>query len=681
MSIGKKIRLALLGLAILVTLLLCVISIYGFLDIKRTFQATNKTSIDNLYEKNVAEITGSSVKLAVSLSNYYAQTINIDFKRIMGELDTLKGSLEALYNGRGVVKAVKISRYQEYIISQAAVITDKTVAETLAKLSAATPMFDNVLRIEPNISLAYLVLENGMVISSTDTFYPKVEKADMRTRDWYRDTVTANRLHWSELYTGTDGRSYITCSVPVKDQQQRLFGVLAFDIRVSEISEKILNTKDASFVSAFIMSKTGSVLLASDGIAETGKRPYYRKLQQSIASKRLDSGYYTDDKSIIGYARISATGWILATVLDYHLMMAPVQSVARSVSDTGKLMGRVITDKTRTTLVIFAVVIVVVLLLVSGFSSMLTKSIIRPVNVLAEGARVIGSGNLDYEIEELGADEIGMLAATFNSMTVRIKEYIGQVAQAAAEKQRLESELDVARNIQLGMLPQQIDCPGYEISGMMLPAKEVGGDFYDFFLVGEDRLCFVVADVSGKGVGAALFMTVAKMVIKTAAQRDASVETLLEIANNLLCAENPAGLFVTAYVGLMNIATGEIAYSCAGHNPPIMLRSVGVAEFIPVKHRLPLAAMENIKYPVLRAGLGPGETIILYTDGVTEATNQEEQLFGDERLLAAAQKLQGRDAGKIVAGIKLAVDEFVRAAPQFDDITIVAIHRKDERGV
>jgi sigma-B regulation protein RsbU (phosphoserine phosphatase) len=215
----------------------------------------------------------------------------------------------------------------------------------------------------------------------------------------------------------------------------------------------------------------------------------------------------------------------------------------------------------------------------------------------------------------------------------------------------------------------------------MLPAKEVGGDFYEFFMIGEDKLCFVVADVSGKGVGAALFMTVAKMVIKTAAKGDASIDELLEIANNLLCMENPAGLFVTAYVGVMTIATGEFAYACAGHNPPVILRGEGSTEFLPIKHRLPLAAMENIKYPVMQGKLEPGETLILYTDGVTEATNHEEQLFGDERLLAAAQQLKGREAGAIVAGIKRAVDEFVMEAPQFDDITLVAIHRMDERGV
>ncbi|MEN6328449.1 MAG: cache domain-containing protein, partial [Syntrophomonas sp.] len=571
MSIGRKILLSLLGLALLVTILLCAVSIYGFYDIRATFQDENKAAIDNLYKQNVAEITNSSSKLAVSLANYYAQTINIDFERIMGELNTMKGDLETLYNSGGTTNAAPVQRYEEYIISQAAQnLSAAEVARTLRVLGAATPMFDNILRIEPNISLAYMVLENGMVISSTDTFYPAVEKADMRTRKWYKDTVTAGTTHWSDLYTGTDSRSYITCSTPVKDKNGKLIGVLAFDLRVSEISDKTLKVENSSFVSAFIMNRDGRVLLSSLGIKETENEPYFRNFIKSIDLKKAVSDYYSGDKSIVGYARIKSTDWLLVTALDYNLMMAPVQSVAKSVSGTGEKMEKVITGETQKVMVIFLIILVAVLFLVFLTATRLSKSITRPVGILASGARSIGEGNLDYEFEDLGTDEMGMLAATFNGMTVQLKEYMEQVAKSAAEKQRLESELDVARSIQLGMLPKELDCPGYDVTGMMLPAKEVGGDFYDFFLIGEDKLCFVVADVSGKGVGAALFMTVAKMVIKTAAQAsNVSVDELLSTANNLLCQENPADLFVTAYVGIMDIATGEVSYACAGHNPPI----------------------------------------------------------------------------------------------------------------
>ncbi len=677
MSIGRKILTALLGLSLLVITLLFAVSYYGFFDIRTSFQKENEAAIGELYKKNVAEITDSSSRLAVSLANYNAQTINIDFERIMGELMTVKGDVETLYRNGGTNSYKPISRYEEYIISQAANPSKAEVRRTLKTLSAATPMFDNILSIEPKISLAYLVLENGMVISSTDTFYAAVEKADMRTRDWYKDTVAAKDLHWSELYSGTDKRSYVTCSVPIYDQNKSLVGVLAFDLRVSEISEKVLNVENSSFVASFVLSAQGSVLLSSEDVEKTKEEPYFKKLDGNIDYKTAASGYYADDSSIIGYARIESTDWLLVTVLDYDLMMAPVQSVAQSVSDTGVKMEQVITGTIQRFLLIFSVVIAVLLFLVLITATRLSKSITKPIAVLTDGAKKIGNGELDYRFEDTNkdTDEIGMLAATFNTMTVRLKEYIEEIASAAAERQRIESELDVARSIQLGMLPGKLVCPGYDIAGTMLPAKEVGGDFYDFFPVGDDKLCFTVADVSGKGMGAALFMTIAKIVIKTAAQNGLTVDELLGVANDLLCQENPAQLFVTAFVGIMDIKTGEVFYACAGHNPPVLCHTDGSAEFIPIKHKLPLAAMEGIRYPVMNLKLLKGETLVLYTDGVTEATDAENELFGDARLLATVKDLNALTCFEAIGNLKSNVDVFIAGAPQFDDITIVAIKK------
>lgn len=676
MKIGRKILFSLLGLALLVILLLCAVSVSGFHDIQTKFQTENKAAIDDLYEKNVAEITQSSSKLAVSLAGYYAQTMNIDFTRIMGELNSMKGDIETIYQTGGTRNPAPISRYEEYIISHAAALTVAEVDETLNLLSAATPMFDHILAIEPNISLAYIVLENGMVISSTDTFYEAVEKADMRTRDWYKDAVKAGTAHWSELYTGTDSRNYITCATPVYAVDRSLVGVLAFDLRVSEISEKVLSVQNSAYQDAFILNGDGTVLLSSIGLEQTSLQPYFESFLESIDPGSSTSGYYANDSAMIGYDWIESTGWLMVTVLDYDQMMAPVHSVAESVSATGEKMQQAIAVETQKVLVVFLIVTLVLLALVFLTATQLSKSITKPVAILTDGAKKIGQGNLDYAFGNLGSDEMGTLAATFNGMTARLKEYMGEVARSAAEKQRLESELDLARNIQLGMLPKDIDCPGYEFAGMMLPAKEVGGDFYDFFRVGEQKLCFVVADVSGKGVGAALFMTVAKMVIKTAAQtKDVRVDQLLGTVNDLLCQENPAELFVTAYVGIVDLTTGDISYACAGHNPPVIARRNKTVEFVPVTPKLPLAGMEHMRYPSCSMRLEEGDTFLLYTDGVTEATNLENELYGNDRLLRAVTQEHDRPVREIVSGVKADVDAFAAGAPQFDDITLLVIRR------
>ena len=676
MSIVKKILFSLLSLALIVTILLGGVSLYGFQNIKVTFQNQNKEAIDKLYQQNVTEITNSSANLAISLASYYAQTINIDFDRIMGELNTIKGDIETLYNQGGTRVPAQINRHQEYIISEAADINEQQVETVLGQLSAVTPIFDNILAIEPKISLAYLVLENGMVISSTNTFYPEVEKADMRTRDWYKNTMTAGRLSWSDLYTGTDSRSYITCSTPIYGEEHKIIGVVAFDLRVSEISEKALNIENDSFLSSFIINRKGQVLLGSLDTGEVEEAFSYEKIIENIDLESVESGQYLDDHSIIGYSQIESTNWLLVTVLNYETMMAPVENIAKSVSRTGEIMEKVIVEETRQAFLVFVAVTVILLILVLMIATFLSKSITRPIDILSSGAKTIGQGNLDYTFDIQGKDEISMLATTFNTMTIRLKEYISQVESAAAQKQRLESELGVARDIQLGMLPKEVEGPGYEVTGMMLPAKAVGGDFYDFFLLDEDKLCFVVADVSGKGVGAALFMTIAKMIIKTVAKaRDTPVDELLNIANDLLCQENPADLFVTTYVGIMEIKTGKVSYACAGHNPPIIIRKNGKTEFIPIKAKLPLAAMEGIKYPMMSIKMEEGDTILLYTDGVTEATDKDEALYGDRRLLEAVKELKERPIHDMVSDVKAGVDLFVGEAPQFDDIAIVAIRK------
>lgn len=680
MKIGRKILLSLLGLALLVILLLCMVSVSGFHDIQTTFQEENATTINDLYKQNVAEITQSSSKLAVSLAGYYAQTMNIDFTRIMGELSSMKGDLETVYQTGGTLNPAPISRYEEYIISHAATLSQAEVEETLRLLSAATPMFDHILAIEPNISLAYVVLENGMVISSTDTFYEAVEKADMRTRDWYKDAVKAGTAHWSELYNGTDSRSYITCATPVYATDHSLVGVLAFDLRVSEISEKVLSIQNSAYEDAFIMNRNGTVLLSSIGVEQTSQQLYFDRFLQSVDLNASTSGCYADDSAIIGYDSIDSTGWLMVTVLDYDLMMAPVHSVAESVSAAGAKMQASISADTQKVLVVFLIITLLLLALVFLTATQLSKSITKPIAKLIGGARKIGQGDLNYTFDNPGTDEMGMLAATFNGMTVRLKEYMNEVARSAAEKQRLESELDLARSIQLGMLPKKIDCPGYEFAGMMLPAKEVGGDFYDFFRVGDDKLCFVIADVSGKGVGAALFMTVAKMVIKTAAQtKNVRVDQLLGTANDLLCQENPAELFVTAYVGIVDLTTGEISYSCAGHNPPILIRRDGTVAFVPVAPKLPLAGMEHMQYQSRQIRLNKGEALFLYTDGVTEATDQQENMYGNDRLLRTVKNLQTASVENIVRFVKTDIDAFVAGAPQFDDITLLVIRRTADR--
>ena len=249
-----------------------------------------------------------------------------------------------------------------------------------------------------------------------------------------------------------------------------------------------------------------------------------------------------------------------------------------------------------------------------------------------------------------------------------------------AEKERIGAELNVATQIQADMLPRIFPAfperPEFDIYASMTPAKEVGGDFYDFFLVDDDHLAMVIADVSGKGVPAALFMVIAKTLLKNAAQTGLPPKAVLEKVNNQLCENNEAEMFVTVWLGIYEISTGKLTAANAGHEYPAIRRSGGRFELVKDRHGFVLAGMEDARYREYELELGMGDTLFLYTDGVAEAIGAANILYGTERMLATLNTAPGRCPEKLLRDVKQDIDRFVGDAPQFDDITMLAIQRK-----
>jgi sigma-B regulation protein RsbU (phosphoserine phosphatase) len=264
-------------------------------------------------------------------------------------------------------------------------------------------------------------------------------------------------------------------------------------------------------------------------------------------------------------------------------------------------------------------------------------------------------------------------------MARELKEYIGNLQRVTAEKERIGAELSVAANIQANMLPRIFppfpDRAEFDIYASMLPAKEVGGDFYDFFFVNESALAVIVADVSGKGVPAALFMVIAKTLLKNNAQSGKSPREVFEKVNNILCEGNDTGMFVTAFMGYLNVKTGKFTYVNAGHNPPI-LRTNGSCGLVKVKPGFVLAGIENISFKEDDITLRDGDGIFLYTDGITEAVNGESEMFGRGRLIEAADSYMGLPPHEFTASIMVEIGKFTAGAEQADDITMLALRYK-----
>ena len=266
------------------------------------------------------------------------------------------------------------------------------------------------------------------------------------------------------------------------------------------------------------------------------------------------------------------------------------------------------------------------------------------------------------------------------TLMIGITAYTDKQRQYALERNRLRSELEIANVIQHSLLPTLDETyPGrseIDVAASMEAAKEVGGDFYDVFFLDGSRIVFLIGDVSGKGVPAALFMASAKTVLQNCIRDIPSLSAAVETANSVLCKKNEADMFVTAWVGVLHLQTGALTYLSAGHNPPVLLHA-GRAALLPAKNGFVLAGMEGAHYKEQEAQLQPGDALFLYTDGVTEATAASEELFGDERLLLALQSAGDCGAQQMLDVVKNAVDAFVQDNDQFDDITMLCCKRKE----
>ena len=290
----------------------------------------------------------------------------------------------------------------------------------------------------------------------------------------------------------------------------------------------------------------------------------------------------------------------------------------------------------------------------------------------------ITDGNLNVTVDVRTNEEFASLSDDINQTVSTLKCYI---AEAAA---RIDKELEFAKEIQYSALPSVFppypNRKDFEIYAHMITAKEVGGDFYDFYMLGDSTLAFMIADVSGKGIPAAMFMMQAKTIIKDLAESGLELSEIFMTANKKLCENNDAGMFVTAWMGILDLKTGRLKFVNAGHNPPLVRQADGEFAYLKARGGMVLAGMDGIKYRQNELQLTPGDQIFLYTDGVTEATDKNNQLYGEERLLETVNRNIVMDTRKLCEAVKSDVDQFVGEAPQFDDITMLSVEIQYIRG-
>ena len=538
-----------------------------------------------------------------------------------------------------------------------------------------------------NIATIYMGTENGLMVSydqysdsAVGVFY------EFRNSGWYQLGKDTGSCVFTETYQDGYGRGLtITCVAPFYDASGQFAGCVAMDILMSELNSSMVNDGIVDPSVATLIDHDGNYIAGKDvdelaenmgSIFDAGKKDALGIVGHEILERKngIVSVGNGEDATYIAFATIGSTDWTLCIMSPVSTVIQPAVVIRESIDQNTENVVSAVTKGIQTVIQSCLLLSALILLFVTLFTGRFSKRISDPLKKLEIDVRQISGGNLDNRTQVSTDDEIGSLADSFNHMTDSLQKYIADLKDVTAKEERIVGELAAATNIQASMLPRNfkdISRREFDLYASMAPAKEVGGDFYDFFLIDDDHIGLVMADVSGKGVPAALFMVVAKTLIKNRALLGESPAEILKNVNEQLCENNDADLFVTVWLAIIEISTGKGIAANAGHEHPAIRRAGGQYELVSYRHSPAVATMEGLRFREHPFELHPGDRLFVYTDGVPEATNAANELFGNDRMLEALNRNPDALPINLLNTVRKEIDDFVGDAPQFDDITMM----------
>ncbi len=497
------------------------------------------------------------------------------------------------------------------------------------------------------------------------------EQGFVKDREWLKAAINSGKIHWTEPYISIDPEGHkllsTTVSVPFKFKGSSKYdGVIAASGNLSALQKHFKNYKFDSNGKYLLTSAKGLYLVHPDPNIELKKT--ILELSEEIHSpelkyaaeqvKKEQSGFVVMPKSsvykgevVFVFMPIPKTKWSSYLVYSSNNFYKPVKKFQ---------------------LIMLSVTIIGVLLLIILINR-ICKLTTNPIVELAHVADKYGKGDFSVQLPEVKShDEVGILTQAFYNMKDNLLNLLKIQKENAKNEQKRLSELEIATKIQSSVLPINFpDTPFFKIHALMTPAKEVGGDFYDFFYIDKTHFAFLIADVSGKGIPAALFMMNAKSLLKSNLLSGFPLNAAINKTNNELCKTNRAGMFLTAFIAILNVETGEVEYVNAGHNPPLV-KNNDRYEYLQTDNNIVLSAIENFEYKSSSIFIKNNDSIFMYTDGIVEAQNIKEEFYGEERLLNVINE-EFFEPKETILKIKNDVDNFSNNILQFDDITMICL--------
>ncbi|MBQ6442967.1 MAG: SpoIIE family protein phosphatase [Lachnospiraceae bacterium] len=732
-AIARRIFRILLGTVIVLSILFTSINVVYIVRASRMTGGQIEDLTNHVYNQIMQPLIEEKDQSVLNLTSGNAMSINRFFDGCINTVQMVTQIASRIYrddaggNGYVVPLASASVEAQEPIYRLNASYFDEEDPEdthTLEVMSRLRHILSSVYRMDGDICSVYFASTEGFTLFA-DEKQTKVldEKGkpkafDPDTRDWYKDAVAAGDVVCGSLKTDYfTNEPMLTISSPVyaDEGKKELIGVVAVDVLIDTVGE-ILDATQSGFAQICIVNAAGDVQISTSESGFFGLEPNQtnniyqdtvptvkQTLDEAATGKsgfeliRMADGreltrdemYVTVnaeteevevredvDAYKIYYSPIPVLNWSYLYIAEVYPLTARITNIMTDFFEKGETQRAA----NQTAMIISLLIVLGVMAGILGVmylvSVRLSNNVTKPIVALTKKVRQINGDNLEFSWDMKADEETETLADSFGTMTQKIKEYIRDLTIVTAEKERIGAELDVARRIQADMLPVNFpEREELELYASMTPAKEVGGDFYDFFEIDEDRIALVIADVSGKGVPAALFMVIAKTLIKNCAMTGTeSPKEIFAAANQLLCEGNDEMLFVTAWIGILTLSTGEMVCANAGHEYPVLKKADGEFKLYKDHHDVPLAAVETAKFREYTLKLDPGDKLFVYTDGFPEAMNEANEQFSEERVIDAMNEEDLGSPKELDERVRQRVKEFIGEASQFDDMTALGIH-------
>lgn len=662
-SIKTKLLFTILSIVLGFGMLILVITLSQLTAQRNTIQEQGMNEAQTMTRETTETLSTLNEQTAEQFASSCAKYFNYRFANIRRHVQAIQKKLTDLYREDA-------AHYGE---NRLCIVKGVSWGDVRQEYGIISPLTDfifhlpeyNSRRLE-NLDLYYMT-DSGMCVDGVQKNL-RTGYLDLRKENWYETIKKSGKTYWSGRFTGqVSGKEKVLCGMPVYDKNRHFRGCAVGDITVGSFQKLIDEFDEKQVISVIFFDRDNNEMYATNEYKQVSQVRQYAKEKKTV----------TNGNEIYAFTELEETGWTICLVIDQESVRQTTEDLQNKVEKNAEGMVGIVQSGIRKILLFFIASMAAGIFLTAIITNVVSAGFVRPIRSLMEQVKIIGSGNLSHEISVRSRDEIGQLAGAFQEMTGELQDYMDHLQSMTADKERMAAELDVARQIQMNMLPIQFpafpDHTEFDVCAGLRSVDAGGGSFYDYFMVDKTHLCIVVGDVTGTGIPTTLFAVITKTNVKNYAQLGYMPDRILLETNNQLSSNNDAGLNVSAFVGIIDLQSGLLQYTAAGQIAARWKHSGTDFELLEGKPCFELGNMENVPYWKQSVCLSQGDMLFVHTQGLAETVDDKGNEYTAEYVydyLNAAVRHQ-YELLEIVESMKKDQEQFAGDAVQQKDSVLM----------